>query len=104
MTGLYTPFVYVYKKALDLGTPASTASLIISVLGIFNTAGRLGSGWLADRPWADSVVIHNVSAILAGIGTCFVPVLNSFALLICYACWFGTFIGLFTKVMLLYFV
>jgi MFS family permease len=91
--GLYTPFVYVYQKALDLGTPKGTASIIISVLGIFNTLGRLFAGWLADRPWADSVMIHNVSAILAGIGTCVVPFLNSFPLLICYAIWFGSFVG-----------
>lgn len=91
--GLYTPFVYAYQKALGLGTPDSTASIIISVLGIFNTLGRLASGWLADRPWADSLVIHNASAILAGIGTCVVPLLNSFPLLVCYAAWFGTFIG-----------
>jgi hypothetical protein len=58
-TGLYTPFVYVYEKAVFLGVDKSKASLILSILGIFNTLGRLAAGWLADRPWADALMIHN---------------------------------------------
>jgi len=92
--GLYTPFVYVTEKAVSLGVEKSKASLLLSILGICNTLSRLVAGWLADRPWADVLVIHNVSAILAGIATCMVPLLNSFELLATYAAVFGVCIGM----------
>ena len=73
--------------------PTRDASLILSLLGIFNTVGRLIAGWLADRPCADSLVIYNVSAILAGLLTCLVSVTFSFNLLCLYAASFGVLIG-----------
>lgn len=99
LSGLYTPFVYVTAKAeKELGVPKTNASYILSVLGIFNTLSRLVAGWLADRPWADSLVIHNVSAILAGVATCCVPLLNSYESLMAYAAIFGIFIGTYLTV------
>ena len=94
LSGLFTPFVFVYEKAIiEVGVPSSKASLILSLLGIFNTIGRLIAGYLADRPWADSLVIYNVSAILAGLLTCLVSVIFSFELLCVYAALFGILIG-----------
>jgi len=94
VSGLYTPFVFVYEKAIsEMGVPTTEATLILSLLGIFNTVGRLIAGWLADRPWADSLVIYNVSAILAGLLTCLVSVTFSFELLCIYAASFGILIG-----------
>ena len=91
--GLFTPFVFVYEKATkEMGASASEASLILSLLGIFNTVGRLIAGWLADRPSADSLFIHNVALITAGMLTCFVPVISKFELLCVYAALFGIFI------------
>ena len=86
--------MYVSEKATSHDVEKSNASLIISVLGIFNTLSRLVAGWLADRPWADSLVVHNVAAMVAGVATCLVPLLESFELLVAYAAvFFGTFIG-----------
>jgi predicted MFS family arabinose efflux permease len=94
--GIYTPFVYVTAKALTFeGVSRSKASLIISVLGICNTAGRLVAGWLADRSWADSLLIHNVAVIIAGLLTCLVPALNSYELLCAYAALFGISLAAF---------
>jgi len=94
VSGLYTPFVFVYEKAIsEVGVPTRDASLILSLLGIFNTLGRLIAGWLADRPWADSLIIYNSAAILAGLLTCLVSVVFSFELLCVYAAAFGIVIG-----------
>jgi len=94
VSGLYTPFVFVYEKAIsEVGVPTRDASLILSLLGVFNTVGRLIAGWLADRPWADSLVIYNTAAILAGLLTCLVSVTFSFELLCVYAASFGILIG-----------
>ena len=77
----------------DIGVSKTRASLILSVLGVSNTLGRLVAGLLADRPWADSVLIHNVAAITAGLLTCLVSVIFSFELLCVYAALFGCLIG-----------
>jgi len=50
---------------------------------------------LADRPWADSLIIHNVAAILAGLSTCILPVLAVPGLLFTYAAFFGTTLAAF---------
>ena len=101
VSGLYTPFVFVYEKATkEIGVSTGNASLILSLLGIFNTVGRLIAGWLADRPWADSLVIYNVSAIVAGLLTCSVSMMFSFELLCVYAVLFGILIGLHQKTIL----
>ena len=92
--GLYTPFVYIFEKAVrDVGVSKNTATVILSVLGVSNAVGRLAAGLLADRPWADTVLIHNVSAIMAGLLTCLVSVFFSFELLCVYAALFGGLIG-----------
>lgn len=97
--GLYTPFVYVSQKAItQLGVSPEKASLILSVLGICNTISRILAGWLADRRWVDLLVIHNVAAILAGVATAIVPLLNSYELLCVYAAFFGVNIGNYTLV------
>lgn len=67
--------------------------MIISILGICNTCGRLITGWLADRTWTDCLLIHNGSVIIAGLLTCLVPMLNTYELICAYAALFGLFIG-----------
>ena len=92
--GLFTPFVYASEKAVkDFHVPKAQAGLIITAFGVSNTLGRLVTGLLADRPWADSVLLHNVAAITAGLLTCLVSVIFSFQLLCVYAALFGIVIG-----------
>ena len=70
LSGLYTPAVYVYEKAVqEMGVSKAKASIILSILGIFDTCGRAASGLLADRWWADSLLISSVATIMAGILT-----------------------------------
>lgn len=69
------------------------ASLILSVLGISNTASRILTGLLVDCPRVDCMLVHNVAAVIAGTATCLVPVLDRYELLLMYAVVFGVFIG-----------
>jgi len=94
LSGLYTPAVYVYEKAVqEMGISKAKASIILSILGIFDTCGRAASGLLADRWWADSLLISSVATIMAGILTCLVPVIFSFDLICVYAAFYSIFIG-----------
>ncbi|ESN92202.1 hypothetical protein HELRODRAFT_194347 [Helobdella robusta] len=85
-TGLYTPFVFVAQKAInELGVTESKANLILSVLGV----SRIVTGFVSDLKSVDVIVVQNVAAILAGISTCLLCVLNSYWLLCIYAAFFG---------------
>jgi len=91
---LYTPAVYVYEKAVtELDVSKTTASSILSILGVFDTVGRAASGLLADRPWADSLYISSVATIVAGLLTCLVSAIFSFELICVYAAFYSVFIG-----------
>ena len=86
--------MYVTQKAIkELGVAPAKASLILSALGACSTVSRIITGLLADRPRIDCIILHNGAAILAGVATCFVPLLNSYALLVVYGAIFGTFTG-----------
>jgi len=77
----------------ELGVTKASASLILSVLGACSTVSRIVTGILADRPHIDAIILHNGAAIIAGVITCFVSLLNSYALLMLYGAIFGTFTG-----------
>ena len=94
-TGLYTPFVYLRQKSLSLGSNENEASSLLMMLGAFNAFGRVASGYLADHPRVDAININNVAAIVMGISTAVVSVLNSWGLLMGYAAIFALAMGLY---------
>ena len=94
LSGLYTPAVYLYEKAVqEMGVSKAKASVILSILGVCDTIGRAASGVLADRQWTNSLYISCVATIMAGLLTCLVPVIFSFELICIYAAFYSFFIG-----------
>ena len=92
--GLFTPYVYVTQKMInELGVEPAKASLFLSVLGACSTVSRIVTGLLADLPQVDCLILHNGAAIIAGVATCFVPLLNNYAVLLVYGGVFGVFTG-----------
>lgn len=81
--------MYLGNYAISQGIAQWQASLFVSAIGLASIIGRLASGFLADRSWADSLVIHNVSAILAGAATCLLPALKGSASLFTFSALFG---------------
>jgi len=77
----------------ELDVSKADASLILSVLGACSTVSRIITGLLADHPRIDCIVLHNGAAIIAGIATCCVSLLNSYWLLMLYGAIFGIFTG-----------
>lgn len=49
------------------------ASLLISVIGITNTVGRVACGYVADFPQVDSLLLNNVCLILATVSVTMAP-------------------------------
>lgn len=82
------------------GADAATATLFVSVLCLFNTAGRLVAGTLSDRLGRINTLRGALVCALAGLGILYVcgmvPSLALFALgVILIGICFGTFMGVF---------
>ena len=61
--------------------------------GAFNTFGRVISGLISDRPWANCILIHNFALIIAGASTCLVPFIKYYPIICIYCAVFGSCIG-----------
>lgn len=88
--GLFVPFVYMVPRAIDKGVEKNTAAFLLSVCGITNTIGRVLSGALADFKWVNSLLLHNLALIFAGLA-CF---LNMYCTSYGFMCAFAAFFGL----------
>lgn len=65
--GVYCPYVYLPMLATSFGISASNASFLISVVGITNTIGRILSGWFADFPKVNAIIVTVIALIISGI-------------------------------------
>ncbi|PAA66869.1 hypothetical protein BOX15_Mlig013653g1 [Macrostomum lignano] len=95
MAGFYIPFTYIPVYAKSLSLRDSAPQDLISVTGWVNLVSRLLVGWVADRPWADSLLINSFSLTIGGIATGFFVLYRSFALLVMACVVFGSCIAIF---------
>ena len=91
--GIFIPFTFIPDQAESAGRTQNESVMLISVIGIFNTVGRISSGWVADRPWSNSVLINAVALVIGGVATVFFTYIESYALMMSYVALFGTSIG-----------
>ncbi|RUS70172.1 hypothetical protein EGW08_022064 [Elysia chlorotica] len=97
MAGFFVPFVYMPTHAIDLGLGSRNAAYLIAIIGITNTVGRVGVGFLSDQPWADCLLINNVALIIGGVATMFVPFYSSYSQLAVYSSVFGLAVAVFVS-------
>lgn len=97
MAGFFVPFIFLPDHAEGLGYSREKGTMLLSVLGITNTIGRVLAGWISDRPWADCLMINNISLIIGGIATILCPFCTTYVLLVLYACVFGMCIAAFVS-------
>ncbi|KHJ40252.1 hypothetical protein D918_09695 [Trichuris suis] len=91
--GFNVPYLYLPRQAEMLGNSAELSSLLLSIIGIVNTIGRVVCGWIADRPEVDCIVIVNCANFVTGISTMLLPHFITYPLLSLYCCLFGAGIG-----------
>ncbi|KAI1289986.1 Monocarboxylate transporter 14 [Halotydeus destructor] len=107
MMGYYIPFVYIvnfvenhiYDKDMNLVT-AENAALVLSLIGITNTLGRVIVGWISDKvtnPETNSPItalfMNNCCVLISGIAVGLIPFTTSFTLVLLVCAIFGTFIS-----------
>ncbi|XP_037070170.1 LOW QUALITY PROTEIN: monocarboxylate transporter 12-like [Pollicipes pollicipes] len=97
LMGLFVPFMYLVDRAILLGIDQSSATFIISLIGIMNTVGRVVCGWISDHPRVDALVVNNGAIILAGVASVLSPSFQSYEMLMAYGIVFGLAIACFAS-------
>lgn len=107
MAGLYVPFFYLVDSATlkvtcftliisDFisifyfqGIDKETATLLLSVIGVTNTLGRIGCGYFADFPQVNALLVNNVCLVTATLAVGLTPLCSSFGTFVVMAIFFG---------------
>ncbi|KAJ3367634.1 hypothetical protein GGF31_007183 [Allomyces arbusculus] len=92
--GYLLPFVFLPNYVVAVvGAPPSFAALLLTLINALSFAGRIITGWLADR--AGNVNMYALSILLTGSGTLalWLPAGNVHGMLIAYASVFGLTAG-----------
>jgi len=91
--GIYISYTYLPSIGQYLGFSPSQASLVISVVGISNTVGRIASGWITDRPEVSAVGITIVASMVGSIFPSLIPSTGSYITLVTVSAVFGLIIS-----------
>ncbi|XP_063699919.1 monocarboxylate transporter 14-like [Culicoides brevitarsis] len=78
MAGLYVPFVYIVDMAQNDGIDASSATFLLSIIGIVNTFGRIICGYIADFPSVDALFLNNVCLVIATVAVGATPLFSTY--------------------------
>ncbi|XP_076284328.1 monocarboxylate transporter 9 isoform X3 [Lasioglossum baleicum] len=89
MAGLYVPFVYLVDAAVLDGIERNSASILLSIIGITNTVGRVACGFIADFPQVDSLLLNNICLIISTISVAATPFCHSYMAYIVMSIFFG---------------
>lgn len=71
----------------------SNLTFLISIIGAANFLGRIISGWVADRPFVNALIVNNIAVTIMGISTLLVPLLREYHHFMAYSCVFGISMG-----------
>ena len=99
--GFSVPYIYLPDRGLQQdwardGDPAESRkklSILLSIVGLLNTVGRVIFGWLADRKNVNRLMMYNTVLVLCGIFCILSCFCTSFFTLSIYAGLYGFLIG-----------
>lgn len=78
MAGLYVPFVYIVDMAQKDGIDPSSATFLLSIIGIVNTFGRIICGYIADFPSVDALFLNNICLVIATFAVGITPMFSTY--------------------------
>jgi len=95
MLGYFVPFVHLVRHAEDCGIPREKASLLVGIMSVGSTFGRLFFGRISDHPRVNRLYIYQLAFLSMGIGNTLLPLLTSFTGIVFYCISFGVFEGVY---------
>lgn len=93
MLGYFVPFVHLVSLAIEEGIDPFKATLLIGIMSVGSTLGRLIFGRMADHPRVNRLYLYQISFLMIGISNTLCPVMTSYPGLVIYATAFGFFEG-----------
>lgn len=84
-------------QAVLQGISNSRAALLLSIIGVTNTCGRILAGWISDRPEVDVLWVNIIALFLGGAVCVVIPFTASYALLCLQAAIFGLCMATWTS-------
>ncbi|XP_014771722.1 monocarboxylate transporter 12 [Octopus bimaculoides] len=96
--GYIVPYIYIPDYALEKNLNPNNAAMLVSVIGVSNTFGRVVFGYLSDNPRINRIILYATSLVICGIGTLVFPFLEIYPLQIFYSVIFGIFTGVFISI------
>ena len=93
ISGFYIPFTFLPDYVNDMGMTSQDGAILIAIIGIMNTVGRVTAGWLIDRSWIEPIKFVAGWLIVGGGATIFVTQYIMFIPLSVYCGTFGLTIG-----------
>ncbi|XP_071454654.1 monocarboxylate transporter 5 [Hetaerina americana] len=98
MMGFFVPFMFLAERAVMLGMDSGKAVMLVSVVGITNTVGRVVCGMVSSfYPKANALFLNNAALTVAGISTLAAPISSSVAYQFFYSSLFGLTIACFAS-------
>lgn len=95
--GFNVPYIYTKVRANALGITDDHTSILLSVIGISNTVGRVALGYLSDRKWVNRLFLYNASLTVCGVATAFSCYCTNYTSLIVYSAIFGGTAGAYVS-------
>lgn len=91
--GYYVPYTVLYDFALERGVPDRGAVVLVSIMGVANTLGRVLLGSVADFRWVNRIVFFSFIMFLMGASCCFCTFYSNFYVLAVFAAVFAMCVG-----------
>ncbi|XP_043209793.1 uncharacterized protein LOC122374847 isoform X2 [Amphibalanus amphitrite] len=79
MLGYFVPIVYILDEAVQHKVSPPHASMLVAVMGISNTVGRLAVGVLSDMQHMDVLFLNNVSMLGSGLVALLIPLCETYS-------------------------
>lgn len=71
------------------GIERSSASFLLSIIGITNTIGRVACGYFADFPWVNALFVNNICLVISTVAVAVTPFCHTYGGYITIAIAFG---------------
>jgi len=95
--GMFVPYFFLPNMANLRGITKENSDILLSVIGISNTIGRVIVGYISDFKWVNAVVVTNLSLVFCGISVMVMPECGSFEQYVALAVAFGFFVSAFVS-------
>ena len=91
ISGLYVKSTMALSYVMKIN--AMIENILLLLLGVSNTIGRVLAGWFSDFSWVDSLIVTNLAIFLSGVSVFVLPFCTSYGMFVFVALMFGFFVA-----------